>query len=109
MRLLAWILRLIVFVLVLMFAMNNTGPVNVDFYAGHTINNVPLIVVMLVMFFIGVVLGLLVALPAILRRRREARRLRRDLERLQAQMKHPVSGIPSDAMAPETVAPLAPL
>lgn len=109
MRILAWILRLIVFVLVLMFAMNNTGPVDVNFYAGHMITGVPLIVVMLVMFAIGVVLGLLVALPVILRRRREARKLRRDLGRLQEQIRHPSPGAPSDAVAPETVAPLAPL
>ncbi|TAM87792.1 MAG: LapA family protein [Candidimonas sp.] len=109
MRLLAWILRLIVFVLVLMFAMNNTASVDVNFYAGHAIAGVPLIVVMLVMFIIGVVLGLLVTLPAVLRRRREARKLRRDLARLQEQVRHAAAVIPSDAVTPEAMAPLAPL
>jgi len=107
MRFLVWILRLIVFVLVLMFAMNNTGPVNVRFYADHMIPGVPLIVVMLIMLVLGVVLGLLAMAPSVLRRRREAKKLRRDLVRLQEQSRHPP--VPSDTVAPETVAPLAPL
>lgn len=107
MRYLVWILRLVVFVVVLMFALKNTGPVDINFFADHVVTNVPLIVVMLVVFVLGVLFGLLIAAPAAMRRRREAARLRRDVARLEEQIRHPAMA--SDTVAPETVAPLAPL
>lgn len=107
MRYLVWILRLVVFIVVLMFALKNTGPVDVNFFADHVITDVPLIVVMLTVFVLGVVLGLLIAAPSIMRRRRENARLKRDLARLEEKSKRPE--LPGDAVAPETVAPLAPL
>ena len=107
MRYLVWILRLVVFVVVLMFALKNTGPVDVKFFADHVVADVPLIVVMLAVFVLGVVLGLLIAAPSIMRRRREASKLRRDVARLEDKLRHP--NVPGAAVAPETVAPLAPL
>lgn len=107
MRYLVWVLRILVFILVLLFALKNTGPVDIGLYAGHMITGVPLIVVMLVAFVVGALFGLLVAMPALMRRRREARRLRRELERLQDRLQHPVA--PTAAVAPETIAPMAPL
>lgn len=107
MRYLVWILRLAVFVVVLMFALKNTGPVDVNFFADHVVHAVPLIVVMLSVFVLGVIFGLLIAAPSIMRRRREAAKLRRELARLEETSRHPVG--PTAAVAPETVAPLAPL
>lgn len=107
MRYLVWVLRLLVFVLILLFALKNTGPVDVNFYADHVATNVPLIVVMLVVFVLGVLFGLLLAVPSVMRGRREAKRLKRDLARLQDKVDHPP--VSTDAVAPETVAPLAPL
>jgi len=107
MRYLVWVLRILVFILVLLFALKNTGPVDVGLYAEHAIRGVPLIVVMLVMFVLGALFGLLAATPALMRRRREMRRLRRELDRLEDRLKHPVT--PIAAVAPETVAPMAPL
>jgi uncharacterized integral membrane protein len=107
MRYLVWILRLIVFVVVLMFALKNTGPVDINFFADHVVTGVPLIVVMLTVFVLGAIFGLLIAAPSVMRRRREASKLRRDVARLEDQLKHPAT--PHEAMAPETVAPLAPL
>ncbi len=108
MRYLVWILRLVVFVVVLLFALKNTGPVDVSFFADHVISDVPLIVVMLATFVLGAIFGLLITAPAIVRRRREAARLRRDLARLEEKHRQPVT--PQEAaVAPETVAPLAPL
>lgn len=103
MRFVAWILRLVVFILVLMFAMNNTGPVDVRFYGDHIVSGVPLIVVMLIMLVLGAVLALLVSAPAALRRRREAKKLRRDLGRLQDQIQRAASdstGVASGAPTP---------
>lgn len=107
MRYLVWILRLLVFVLVLMFALKNTGSVDVNFYANHGVADVPLIVVMLVVFLFGVIFGLLVAAPSVVRRGHEVKKLKRDLARLQDRLKHPT--VPTEAVAPATIAPLSPL
>lgn len=107
MRYLVWILRLAVFVIVLLFALKNTGPVDVRFFADHVLTGVPLIVVMLAVFVLGVAGGWLIAAPAIMRRRREVARLKREILRLEDSLRHPLT--PTQAAAPETVAPLAPL
>jgi uncharacterized integral membrane protein len=107
MRYLVWVLRLVVFVAVLMFALKNTDPVQVNFYNDYVMHNVPLIVVMLVTFVVGAIFGLLLTVPAAMRRRREAMRLRRELERVQAAMSSQ-PGQPVN-VPPETIAPMSPL
>ncbi|MGE8546486.1 lipopolysaccharide assembly LapA domain-containing protein [Alcaligenes sp. WGS1538] len=113
MRYLVWVLRLLVFVIVLLFALKNTEPVQVNFFAEHIIQDVPLIVVMLGAFILGLVMGLLLMVGALMRRRRENNRLRRDIDRLQERLEQsgqaPVAPAVAPAVAPETVAPLAPL
>lgn len=108
MRYLVWILRLVVFVVVLLFALKNTGPVDVNFFADYVVTDVPLIVVMLAVFILGALFGLLITAPVVVRRRREAARLRREMARLEEKYKQPAP--PQEAaVAPETVAPMAPL
>ncbi|GAA0221251.1 lipopolysaccharide assembly protein LapA domain-containing protein [Castellaniella daejeonensis] len=107
MRYLVWILRLVIFVIVLLFALKNTAPVDVGLFADHVLSQVPLIVVMLVAFILGVAFGLLMAATSLLRRRREINRLRRELARAQDAIDHPQAA--SAPVIPETVAPLAPL
>ena len=53
-----------------MFALKNTNPVEVRFYADYVVQDVPLIVVMLVVFVLGALFGLLLTVPAAMRRRR---------------------------------------
>ena len=105
MRYLVWALRLIVFVVVLMFALKNTAPVAVAFFGVYEIASVPLIVVMLTTFVLGAVFGLLLTVPASIRRRREAAKLRRELDRIQAA----ASPEPSVQLAPDAIVPLSPL
>jgi len=105
MRYLVWLLRLLVFVVVLMFALKNTQTVAVHFLADVTLADVPLVVVMLVTFVAGMLLGLLLTVPAGLRRRREAARLRRDVARLQAE----VGGINKAPLPAEAMTPMSPL
>ena len=105
MRYLVWALRLLVFVAVLLFALKNTDPVTVRFYADHLVTEVPLIVVMLTCFVIGTIFGLLLTVPAGMRRRRELARVRRELERARAADPHTVATTPS----PDDMAPLSPL
>ncbi|MCQ9616795.1 LapA family protein [Paenalcaligenes niemegkensis] len=107
MRYLVWVLRLLVFVLVLLFALKNTEPVNVNFFADYGVANVPLVVVMLSALILGLVFGLLLMVGVLMRKRREIARLRRDVARLEESIRHPLSH--TDTVAPETVAPLAPL
>jgi len=107
MRYLVWLLRLAVFIVVLVFALTNTGPVNVNFFADHVVADVPLIVVMLVVFVLGTIFGLLICAPSLLRARREKARLRREMARLEERARQPLT--PNEAVAPETVAPMAPL
>ena len=106
MRYLVWILRLLVFIAVLMFAVKNTDPVKVNFYADYAIQNVPLIVVMLVTFVVGAVFGLLLTVPMAMRRRREAARLRREVERLKSLAQAAASPA---VVPPEAIAPMSPL
>ncbi|HYG41367.1 MAG TPA: lipopolysaccharide assembly protein LapA domain-containing protein [Bordetella sp.] len=104
MRYLVWALRLLVFIAVLMFALKNTDPVAVKFYADYVVQDVPLIVVMLATFVLGTLFGLLLTVPAAMRRRREAMRLRREVERLQA-----AANGTQPVVAPEAIAPMSPL
>ncbi len=108
MRYFVWALRLIVFVVVLMFALKNTGPVDVNFYADYVLHGVPLIVVMLVVFVLGTLFGLLLTVPAAMRRRREAVRLRRELDRVESLLSSPKNNA-VDTLPPEAVAPMSPL
>lgn len=106
MRYLVWLIRLIVFVIVLLFAVKNIDPVQVHFFGTAVINNVPLIVVMLVTFVLGGLLGLSLTVPAAMRRRREVARLRREVERLHNERKLQVE---PETMSPEILAPFSPL
>lgn len=105
MRYLVWVLRLLVFLVVLLFALKNTDPVQVSFFADYTLNNVPLIIVMLVAFLLGLLLGLLMMLLVLMRKKRELAKTKRDVARLEQRIdkKNP------DPMTTEAIAPLAPL
>lgn len=108
MRFVIWAVRLVVFVLVLLFALKNTEPVDVGLYADHVISAVPLIVVMLIAFAVGALCAVLVLLPASMRRRREAARLRRELQRMREAAARDAAPAET-AVSPDTIAPLAPL
>lgn len=107
MRYLIWILRLVVFVVVLLFALKNTEPVKVSFFADYAINNAPLIVVMLVAFLLGLLLGLLLMILHVMRKKREIMKLKRDIARLEESSQHRPEA--PDPVAAEIIAPLAPL
>lgn len=106
MRYLVWALRLIVFVAVLMFALKNTEAVKVVFYADKSVDNVPLIVVMLSTFVLGTLFGLLLTVPASLKRRREVARLRKEIDRIQEAVN---PGATNKSAAAEAIVPLSPL
>lgn len=107
MRYVVWLLRLVIFIIVLLFALKNTAPVDVGFFADHVVRQVPLIVVMLAAFALGLLFGLLAAATALYRRRREINRLRRELARAEEALTRPQ--VIAQPRIPETASPLAPL
>jgi lipopolysaccharide assembly protein A len=78
MRLIAWVIRVLVFVLLLVLALANTQPATLNFLAGYAWQ-APLILIGLAFFIAGLLAGLLSALPALFRMRVENGRLKRDL------------------------------
>lgn len=107
MRYLVWAVRLVVFVVVLLFAINNTQLVDVHFYGNTQVAGVYLIVVMLASFVLGVVFALLAIVPAMVRRRREIRRLERDVARLKGATEAQL--VTSSGSTPDVAVPLSPL
>jgi len=77
-RYLFWLLLALLFVLLLLFAIRNTAAVRLRFFFDQGWD-VPLILLLLVFFVIGVCLGVLASLERIFRQRRELLALRRTL------------------------------
>jgi lipopolysaccharide assembly protein A len=78
MKLIVWLVRALVFVLLLVLALANTQSATLNFLAGYAWQ-APLILIGLAFFCVGLAAGLLSALPAMVRLRLENGRLRRDL------------------------------
>ena len=78
MKYLVWILRFLVFVVLLGFALKNTDPVTVHFYFG-TQWEAPAAFVLLEAFAFGAVGGVLASVGVIFRRRREVAVLKKKL------------------------------
>ena len=93
MRYIAWLLKLVLFVVILTFAVKNTAPVTVHYYLG-TEWEAPLILVLLVFFTIGAALGLMAGLAQQFRQRREIALLKRELD---ARRQPPAPAVPLDA------------
>jgi uncharacterized integral membrane protein len=80
-RYLVWILKLVLFFLVLAFAIRNTEPVTVRYFPGGEWQS-PLVFVLLVAFCAGVAVGLGAGLARAFRQRREIAALRRKLSQV---------------------------
>ena len=78
MRALAWILRFILFLALFLFALKNTSTVNLRLYFDQ-VWQAPLILVLLVFFAAGAVMGVLATLATVFRQRRDIARLQREL------------------------------
>jgi uncharacterized integral membrane protein len=79
-RYLGLALKLLVFLLVLGFALKNSHPVTFYSYLGY-IWQAPLAVMLLLAFVLGALTGLLALMPYLFRLRREASNLRRSAEK----------------------------
>ncbi len=80
MRVVGWVVKIVIFVLLVGFAVKNTDPITVRFYLGYEWHS-PLVFVLLVFFAAGAAFGALSSLPYAFRHRREIRDLRHELTR----------------------------
>jgi putative membrane protein len=76
MQALVWIVRFVVVVVLVWFAVKNHGVVTIHGLPGQSWE-APLVFVMLVMFVGGVILGLLAWIPTLARQRRDIGRLKK--------------------------------
>jgi uncharacterized integral membrane protein len=77
MKFIVWLIRVLVFVVLLVLALANQQSASVSF-AGY-VWQAPLILIGLAFFGVGLVAGLVSAMPALVRLKLEASRLRREL------------------------------
>lgn len=78
MRYLVWGLRVILFLLLLGFAIKNTAHIDVHYYLGQKWS-APLVLVLLIAFALGAVIGVLASLGHVLKQRRNIEALERRL------------------------------
>ncbi len=78
MRILAWTLRIVMFLALFLFALKNTETIKLHLYFDQ-VWQAPLILVLLVFFAGGAVIGVLGTLVTVFRQRRTIARLQREL------------------------------
>ena len=78
MRYLIWILRAVLFLALLGFAVKNDQPVTLRYFFGYEWQS-PLVIVLLIFFAAGTVVGILAMFANVLQKRREIAVLKRDL------------------------------
>jgi putative membrane protein len=78
MKFIVWLIRVLVFVLLLVLALANTQTATLNFLAGY-VWQAPLILIGLAFFGVGLLAGLVSSFPAMIRLRLENGRLKREL------------------------------
>ena len=86
MRILIWLVRLAVFLLLFGFAVKNDQLITLNFYMDQQWQ-LPLVFVILVAFAAGALVGVTATLSSLVRQRREIGRLRKSLRRAEAELK----------------------
>jgi lipopolysaccharide assembly protein A len=82
MRLLTWLVRLVLFVVMLGFALSNTDTVSLRFFGIPEFAwRAPLVLFLLIFFAAGALLGVLSSMPVVFRQRRQIGRLRKEAAR----------------------------
>ena len=78
MRYLVWLLRIVLFLILLGFAVKNDQPVVLRYFLGYEWQ-ASLVVILLLFFAVGVGIGMLALLGNIFRQRKEISKLKREL------------------------------
>ncbi len=100
MQAIVWILRFVVVLVLVWFAVKNAQPVTINGLPDQSWQ-APLVFVLLVAFVGGMVIGLLAWIPTVVRQRRELVRLRRAAARLAAVAALPPDAAPAAALPPD--------
>ena len=80
MQLIAWLIKIVIFIALLGFALGNTEVVHLGVFGKQEVGfDAPLVVFLLGFFALA---------PRVMRQRRQVKRLRRDVERLQETLGH---------------------
>jgi uncharacterized integral membrane protein len=87
-RVVSTLVWLLVFLVLLLLAIKNAAPVTLRFYFGLEWAT-PLILLLLLTFAVGAVLGMIACLPPIVRQRREIAGLKKEMELRAAADKRP--------------------
>jgi putative membrane protein len=78
MRYISWLLQMLVFIVLLGFALKNGQPVTLHYFFGYEWQS-SLVIALLLFFTVGVALGILATLSIWFRQRREIARLKREI------------------------------
>jgi len=78
MRYFDWALRIVLFIVLLGFAVKNDQPVTLRYFFGYEWQS-SLVVILLLFFAVGTVVGVLAMFSNVLQQRREIARLKRDI------------------------------
>jgi len=104
MKLITWIFRIVLFVLLFVLALRNTGDADLQLFFG-AVWHAPLILILLAAFGLGIVAALAAVAPGLMRQRMEVARLRRALN--DARAKAP-AGTPGPGGNPPPEAQVSP-
>src|SRR3954469_24875541 len=89
MQAVVWILRFVIVVILVWFAVKNSQVIELNGLPGQ-VWQAPLVFVLLIVFVAGMVIGLLAWVPTVVRQRREIGRLRKSVSQLAAMPAPPV-------------------
>lgn len=81
MRFIGWVVKILLFVMLLGLALNNSQAVTLHYFLGY-FWQAPLIVLLLAAFVLGALGGVLALLPVLFRLRRERGKLRKQVDGL---------------------------
>ena len=79
MRILSWLLRALLFIALLGFAVKNDQPVTLRYFFGYEWQS-PLVVALLLFFSAGAIVGVLAMMVTVFQQRREIARLEREIQ-----------------------------
>ena len=99
MRIIQWAFRAAVFFVLFAFALNNQHAVDLNWFFGFS-SHAPMVLVVLVAFAAGAVVGVLAMLPGWWRQQRRTRALEAVVPRTQAPAVNTAAGPPADAELP---------
>lgn len=104
MKLVAWIIRIVLFVLLFVLALRNTAEASLQLFF-NAVWHAPLILILLAAFALGIVAALAAVAPGLMRQRMEVGRLRRALGEARAGTQSTAAdakaGVPYNVIGPK--------